>query len=277
MSTGARPIAFITGSASGFGLGLTRRLLADGWRIFATDESTGSLPELLRGADPDQLRISRLDVRDSIAVRASAAEARAWGPVGLLVNNAGFAVFGAQEELPVELFQDMLDVNVLGPARLTSALLPDLRASRGAVVQLSSVAGRTAFPESGFYAATKHALEAMTEALHQETAPFGVRVRLVEPGSFATGFLASAAQRSPAPPEGSAYAALRPLWAERKAELLEPPQDPELVVSAITESLKDEALFLRLVVGADAKRILEKREELGPDAWFRWSAARNTP
>jgi NAD(P)-dependent dehydrogenase (short-subunit alcohol dehydrogenase family) len=270
-------IALVTGCGSGFGLLLARRLLASGWRVLATDEEVGGLEEaVLQGAPrTEALAVARMDVRDEGQVQRVCAEAMGWGPVGLLVNNAGIAAFGTQEEVPVEVFRDLLEVNVLGPARVTRALLPALRATRGAIVQLSSVAGRTVFPESGFYAATKHALEAMTEALHQETATFGIRVRLVEPGSFATGFLARAARCSPPPPEDSPYAELRPLWTQRKIEVLEPPQDPALVVDAIARSLEDPAPFRRVIVGPDAARILALRDQLGPHAWIRLAADRN--
>jgi NAD(P)-dependent dehydrogenase (short-subunit alcohol dehydrogenase family) len=270
-------IAVVTGCGSGFGLLLARRLLSSGWRVLATDEDVAGLEEaVLQGAPrTDALAVAPMDVRDDAQVRHVCARAMSWGPVELLVNNAGIAAFGTQEELPVEVFRDLLEVNVLGPTRVTRALLPALRASRGTIVQLSSVAGRTAFPESGFYAATKHALEAMTEALHQETAPFGVRVRLVEPGSFATGFLARAARHSPPPPEDSPYAALRPLWTRRKIEVLEPPQDPAMVVDAIALSLDDPAPFRRVIVGPDSARILSLRDRLGPDAWTRLAADRN--
>ena len=102
--------------------------------------------------------------------------------VDVLVNNAGYAVFATQEEADLEQIRDLFDVNVLGPARTTQAFLPSLRDRRGVVVQLSSVAGRMTFPESGFYAATKHALEAMSHALLCEAGPMGVRVRVIQPG-----------------------------------------------------------------------------------------------
>lgn len=265
------PTAFITGCATGFGHLLAARLLASGWRVVATDPSTERWPAAL-GAPRDQLQIHAVDVRDGAAVAAAAAAA---GDVDLLVNNGGYALFATQEEGDPEAVRDLFDVNVLGVVRVTRALLPALRRTRGTVVQLSSVAGRTAFPESGFYAATKHAVEALSEALFQEVCTFGIRVRLVEPGSFETQFLATAAAASPEPPPGSPYAHLRGIWAARKDEVLEPPQDPRLVVEAILESLDDPVPFRRVVVGPDSERILALREALGPDAWARLGAVRN--
>lgn len=264
---------FITGAGSGFGAALTRRLRASGDRVVATDESLDGWAEQHAGAD--NVLTVPLDVRSPAAVERAVAEALAWSPVDVLVNNAGFAVFGTQEEADLEAVRDLFDVNVLGPARTTRALLPSLRARRGQVVQLSSVAGGTVFPESGFYAATKHALEAMSEALVQEVAPFGVRVHVIEPGAFATGFQARAARKSRPPAADSPYAEARGRWMAARAAVLEPPQDPEAVVDAIVAGFGDPAPFRRSVVGADAARILALRAALGQDAWTRLAADRN--
>ena len=237
----------------------------------ATDPSTEGWPAAL-GAPHTALQIHAVDVRDEASIAAAAAAA---GEVDLLVNNGGYALFATQEEVDPEAVRDLFDVNVLGVIRVTQALLPALRRTRGVVVQLSSVAGRTAFPESGLYAATKHAVEALSEALFQEVCTFGIRVRLVEPGSFETQFLATAAAVSPDPGPDSPYAHLRRIWAARKDEVLEPPQDPARVVDAIVASLADPLPFQRVVVGPDSERILSLREALGPDAWARLGAVRN--
>ncbi|MCB9685361.1 MAG: SDR family oxidoreductase [Alphaproteobacteria bacterium] len=261
--------ALITGAGSGFGLALSRRWLGGGHTLVATDEQLGPWTEELKALAPGRVEICRVDVRDDGDVARALDRVRRTGGGGLdvLVNNAGYAMFGAQEEVDLARFQDLLEVNVVGVARVTRAFLPLIRASAGCVVQLSSVAGRTVFPESGFYAATKHAVEAMSEALFQETCTLGVTVRVIEPGSFDTGFLARAAAESPPPPPGSPYDALRPMWGERKTEVLEPPQPPELVADAILRSLDDPRPFLRIPVGPDGERILGLRDDLGPDDW----------
>ena len=257
---------FITGCATGFGHLLARQLLSEGHRVVATDRTLGDWPEGLGAPNPRLLALA-MDVREADQVREAVEQAIAWGPIDTLVNNAGHAVFGTQEELDLELVRAMFDVNVLGLARVTQALLPTLRERGGTVVQLSSVAGRTVFTESGFYAASKYAVEAMTEALWQEVHHTNMKVRLIEPGSFDTQFLPTARLLSPEPPTGSPYAALRPDWATRKEAALEPPQDPSLVVSAIVDSLADPRRFIRIPVGADSERILALRDRMGPDAF----------
>jgi NAD(P)-dependent dehydrogenase (short-subunit alcohol dehydrogenase family) len=254
--------ALVTGAASGFGRATATALAAAGWRVVGVDErplSTGwgETP----GVEP-----LVVDVRSDAQVRHLA---QVLGDVDLVVNNAGYAVFGTQEEVPLDAVRDLFEVNVLGPARVTQAFLPGLRRRSGAIVQLSSVAGRTVFPESGYYAATKHALEAMSEALAQEVAVYGVRVRVVEPGAFDTAFSERAARSSPAVGSESPYAAQRPTWSARKGEVLEAPQPARWVAETILASLDDPAPFLRLPVGADAQRILALRDTLGPDPWTR--------
>lgn len=269
--------AFITGCGSGFGRALARRLLAQGWRVVATDPKVQGLEDRLDpdGAHKDSLLPLRLDLRDGPGLRAAVRDALDWSAVDLLVNNGGYAVFGSQEEADLDAVRALFDVNVLGLARVTQALLPSLRAQRGTVVNISSVAGRMTFPESGFYAATKHAVEALSEALFIETATFGMRVRVVEPGSFDTNFLQTAAGASKPRSPASPYAHLHRTWDARKTAMLEPPQAPELVVDAILESLADPTPFRRIAVGPDAERLMGMRDRLSPDGWVELMARRN--
>lgn len=262
---------FITGCATGFGRGLAERLLAAGDRVVATDPDPDTLAPL-RG--PNALLL-RLDVRSDEQVRAAVDAAVGWSPPDVLVNNGGYAIFGTQEEADLEAIRDLFDVNVLGVGRVTQALLPTIRERSGVIVQLASVAGRTAFPESGWYAATKHAVEAMSEALYQEVCTFGVRVRLVEPGSFDTCFLSTAQARSLPRDPASPYVALREVWDPRKLDVLEDPQHRSAVVDTIVRSLDDPRPYLHLPVGPDSERILATREALGPTRWGVLQGIRN--
>lgn len=214
------------------------------------------------------------DVRDDDAVAAAADFA---GPVDVLVNNAGYAVFGSQAEASLAAVREMFEANVLGVARVTQALLPGLRARQGTVVNISSVAGRIVFPESGFYAASKHAVEALSEALYEENCSFGLRVVVIEPGHFATGFQARAAAMSRPRSPDSPYAHLHSLWDERRGEALAVPQDPELVVQAILAGLDSAEPFVRVEAGVDAPVLLRRRETLGNDGWMRLMRERYTP
>jgi NADP-dependent 3-hydroxy acid dehydrogenase YdfG len=264
--------ALITGCASGFGNALAATLITKGWSVYATDPRDVKDWDAPMPEGPGEAHIRVLDVTKPDQVAAATADI---DTLDLLVNNGGYAVFGTQEETDLAVVQAQFDVNVIGVARVTQAALPALRRAAGTVVQLSSVAGRTVFPESGFYAATKYAVEAMSEALFQECCTFGVKVRLIEPGSFATRFLETAIARSPEPPPISVYAPLRARWMQRKFSMLEAPQDPMLVVNAIIGSLADPSPFLRVPVGPDAERILLTRDLLGADDWSLLAAERN--
>jgi NADP-dependent 3-hydroxy acid dehydrogenase YdfG len=264
---------FITGCATGFGRALAEAALSAGHKVIATDPSLAALTSL-KGSDAQLLRFA-LDVRDSTAVTAAVAAANAFSPVDTYINNGGYAFFSTIETADLDQFSEMFDVNVTGGMRVLQALLPQLRACSGTVVALSSVAGRVVFPESGYYAATKYAVEALHEALIQETATFGIKVRLIQPGSFNTKFLATATEKSPKKDPTGDYAHLYELWDSRKFSILASPQDPMLVVNAILSSLEHPAPFMRIPVGKDAHQLLAVREAVSNDAWVRLMADRN--
>lgn len=259
--------AFITGCATGFGQRLARRLLALGWHVVATDPDPAAVREALDASDT--LRVFSLDAGDPATVTAAVESALAWRPIDVLVNNGGYAIFGTQEEADIDAVRDMFEVNVLGLGRVTQALLPCIRERHGVVVNVSSIAGRLVFPESGWYAATKHAVEAMSMALSQEVAADGVRVRLIEPGSFDTHFAERAAHKSKPRDMAGPYASRFAQWDADKATALEAPQDPEMVVDAILASLQTPFPFQRVLVGTDAQRLLGDRKAPDPDAWSR--------
>lgn len=267
------PTVFITGCATGFGFQLTKRYLDEGWRVISTDKSPDALSALHShpGAD-ERLTTFGVDVCIASQVTAAAARVQDIGPLDVLVNNAGFAVFGTVEESDLKSVSHMFDVNVMGLARMTQALLPALRESCGTVVNLSSVAGRMAFPESGYYAATKHAVEAISDALYAEVAGHGMRVIVVEPGSFDTQFLATADAASlPRDPTGP-YADHQPAWDAAKQAILEPPQQPALVVDAIVQAVDNPLRFQRVVVGPDSARILSTLDAVGRSPFTRLMA-----
>jgi NAD(P)-dependent dehydrogenase (short-subunit alcohol dehydrogenase family) len=267
----------VTGAGSGFGRAVARRLLARGDDVFATELLDEGLAErLLEGLDPHGgVHTHALDLRDPGVVRAAARHALATGPVDALVNNAGYGFFASQADADLDAVAALLDANVLGPARLTAALLPELRRRRGTVVQLSSVAGRMAFPESGYYAASKFGLEALSEALYVEHAEAGLRVAVIEPGAFATRFPERASRASGPRRPDSLHAPSWADWDARKAAALAPAlQDPEDVADAVVAALDGGPAFQRVRVGTDAVRILELRDALGEDGWVRFLGER---
>jgi NAD(P)-dependent dehydrogenase (short-subunit alcohol dehydrogenase family) len=176
----------ITGCSSGIGRAAARAFLAEDWTVYATARNPADI-EALGDAGCE---LATLDVTDDEDVRRVVDRViDEEGELRCLVNNAGFGQFGPMEDVPVDLVRRQFDVNVHGPHRLTRAVLPHMRRQgHGTIVNVSSVAGRVAFPGGGTYCASKFALEAMSDALRAEVSEFDIDVVLVEPGPVETQF-----------------------------------------------------------------------------------------
>jgi NAD(P)-dependent dehydrogenase (short-subunit alcohol dehydrogenase family) len=177
--------ALVTGASSGIGAACAERLARNGWRVLAGVRREGDAPE---GTDE-----VLLDVTDAAQIQAVADEV---DELHGLVNNAGIAVAGPLEFLPVELFRQQLEVNVTGQVAVTRALLPALRRGRGRIVFMGSIAGKSAVPFLAPYAASKHALEAIADSLRLELSPWRIGVTIVEPGSIKTPIWTRSADRA---------------------------------------------------------------------------------
>jgi NAD(P)-dependent dehydrogenase (short-subunit alcohol dehydrogenase family) len=180
--------ALVTGASTGIGAATALRLDAAGWTVFAgvRREADGAA---LRGRSTSRLRPVILDVTDQATIAAARdTVAAAVGEAGLagLVNNAGIAVAGPLEYLPLHDLRRQLEVNVVGLVAVTQAFLPLLRRARGRIVNVGSVSGLLAAPLTGAYCASKFAVEGLTDSLRRELRPFGLQVALVQPGDIAT-------------------------------------------------------------------------------------------
>ncbi|GAA2793634.1 oxidoreductase [Streptomyces showdoensis] len=177
----------VTGANSGFGRAFAEAAVGAGDVVVAAARRTGTLDDLV-AAHPDQVEAVALDVTDHAAVeRVVRGVAERHGRIDVLVNNAGRTHVGSVEETDDAELRSLFDVHVFGPAALTRAVLPYMRARRsGAIVQLSSVGGQMSMAGFGAYSATKFALEGLSEALAAEVNPLGIRVLIVEPGAFRT-------------------------------------------------------------------------------------------
>jgi NAD(P)-dependent dehydrogenase (short-subunit alcohol dehydrogenase family) len=181
---------FITGANSGFGLALVHAALAAGDEVVAAVRRPETMAELA-AASAGRVSVVELDVskHEHLAAAVEAA-----GPIDVLVNNAGFGIVGAIEETSEAELRNTMEVMFFAPLELTRLVLPQMRARRsGTVVQLTSMGGMLSFPGVGAYSAAKGALELASEALAAEVAPLGIKVLIVEPGAFRTGFAAPAA------------------------------------------------------------------------------------
>jgi len=251
------PRWFITGAAAGFGRTIAEAALARGDAVVATARTPAALDDLVATA-PDRLLALPLDVTDPDQVASAVATAVTTGGVDVLVNNAGHGLVGTVEELTDADLRALLEVNVLGPTALTRALLPHLRERGGGhVVQMSSVGGVIANPGHAAYAMTKFALEGLSEALAGEVAPFGVRVTIVEPGPFRTGFAGRSMRFAAANPAyaGTAAGQLRARMTDQDGRQ---PGDPVRAARAIVDlvhgGLGGVPAPLRLPLGENAVR-----------------------
>jgi NAD(P)-dependent dehydrogenase (short-subunit alcohol dehydrogenase family) len=260
----------ITGASSGLGRALAAAVLERGERVVATARSRDRVADL-ELAHPGRAAAVSLDVTDASQARpALDAAIAAFGRVDVVVNNAGYGLFGALEDLPDDDVRRQFETNVFGALNVIRAALPHLRRQRaGHIVQISSLegvapmlAGETA------YAATKFAVEGLCEALAKEVAHLGVRMTIVEPGPVRTGFAGGAVARPPRSDDydGSVGDALR-LFEQLAGNQ---PNDPARVAAAIIQAMDADQPPLRLVLGAEAvEAVREKldgqRREL--DAW----------
>lgn len=187
MSTQRPRIWFITGTSRGFGRSLAEAVAAHGDQVFATARNAASVDTLVAHA-PRHIAGTTLDVTDAAAATVAVASAiRRFGRIDVLVNNAGYGLAGAVEEVDEDQIRAQFETNVFGALRLTRLVLPHMRERRsGHILQISSIAGIAASPGLGIYNASKFALEGFSEALADEVAPFGIRVTLIEPGPFRT-------------------------------------------------------------------------------------------
>jgi NADP-dependent 3-hydroxy acid dehydrogenase YdfG len=191
--TMTKGVVLITGASSGIGKATALMLAKEGYRVFAGARRVEKM-EAMRAANIEPIA---LDVTDgeSVAEAVRTIMERA-GRLDILVNNAGYGLYGILEEVPHEEAQRQFDVNVFGLMTMTRAVLPVMRAQGGGrIINISSVAGKFVTPVSGWYAASKHAVEALSDALRIEVAPFGVKVVLIEPGAIRTEFEDTAVQQ----------------------------------------------------------------------------------
>jgi NAD(P)-dependent dehydrogenase (short-subunit alcohol dehydrogenase family) len=182
-----KPVWLVTGCSTGFGRELARILIGRGYRVVATARDPGAVADLV-ALNPKNALALRLDVsKPADAEGAADAAIGRFGRIDVLVNNAGYGYLAAIEEGEDDEIRAVFETNVFGLAAVTRAVLPGMRAQKsGAIVNISSQGGFIGFPGSGYYAATKFAVEGLSESLSKEVAPFGIRVLIVEPGPFRT-------------------------------------------------------------------------------------------
>jgi NAD(P)-dependent dehydrogenase (short-subunit alcohol dehydrogenase family) len=263
-------VALITGSSTGIGLETALHLAEHGYRVFATARNPDASEGLRNAAG--RLDTVRLDVDDDASVQRAVAETleRA-GRIDVLVNNAGIGGGGPIELTPLDKAKQTFETNYFGAIRMIQAVVPGMRERRsGAIVNVTSVAGRVVLAAHSHYAASKFALEAASESLAQELAPYGVRVAVIEPGVVLTPIFDKGGSRQIDPAAPSMFA-IRRLWALFAAQLRNPTLPIECA-RTIRCAIDDPQPKLRYPVGRDAAFFLAGRARLSDEDWIAMSA-----
>jgi NADP-dependent 3-hydroxy acid dehydrogenase YdfG len=264
----------ITGCSSGIGHQTASRLAAKGWTVYATARQPERIADL---ADRGCMTLA-LDVADEASMRDAVAAVEAeHGAVGALVNNAGYSQSGALETLPMERIRAQFETNVFGLVRMCQLVLPAMRrAGRGTIVNISSMGGKLTFPGGGAYHATKHAVEALSDALRWEVRGFGVRVVVIEPGLITTRFGETAAgslSEADAPDTADdPYAAFNAAVGSATVGVYEGPMarlgaGPDAVAKVIERAMSSANPRPRYRVTASARLALAQRRLLPDRAW----------
>ena len=261
----------ITGTSKGIGLETALAFGRTGYKVFATmrnPENASVFKQKIKAESLD-ITISTMDVDSDTSVKQCMnALLDKYGLIDVLVNNAGIERHGAIEEMAIEDFEAIMNTNYLGVLRCTKALLPQMRKNKkGCIINIASVAGHIANSPLGGYAASKHALEAISEALAQEVKPFNIRVAIVEPGIINTQMASEiAVDGQSIYPHSKRFAGLF------KASL-QTPTPPTLVAEKILEIAESNSWKLRHPVGPDAEPFIEWRASMTDEKWVDWNAA----
>lgn len=259
----------ITGAGRGFGMEFAKNALNRGDRVAATARDISTLEPLV-AAYNDAVLPLQLDVTDRDAAFAAVQTAAAhFGQLDIVVNNAGYGLFGTVEEITPEQLREQLDVNLFGVLNVTQAVLPIMRAQgSGHIVQISTIGGIVAFPNLGGYHASKWALEGLSESLAQEVASQGIKVTIIEPGGFATDWAGSSAVHATPKPE---YDGMRAAMAERsKTTPAQMVGDPVAAGKAILKVVDAENPPLRAFFGLMPTLVVPALYQQRLATWDEW-------
>jgi NAD(P)-dependent dehydrogenase (short-subunit alcohol dehydrogenase family) len=266
----SRPV-LITGCSSGIGAATAEHLVDRGWNVYASARKPQAIEELAkRGA-----KTVPLDVTDEASMTAAVEEVEREGPIGALINNAGYSQSGAIETVPMESVRRQFETNVFGLIRMCQLVLPGMReAGSGRIVNISSMGGKLVFPGGGIYHATKHAVEAVSDALRWEVAGFGVDVVIIEPGLIVTRFGEAAVGSMADTHDHTQYSEFNTAVAGVTAGIYEGPMarlgaGPEAVAKKIERALTARRPSPRYKVAASAHMALGARRLTTDRMWDR--------
>jgi len=266
----ASKVWLITGTSKGFGRVWTEAALQRGDKVAATARDVSTLSDLVARHGDDVLPLA-LDVTDQDADHAAVAEAHDhFGQLDVVVNNAGYGLFGAVEEVTPEQARAQIETNLFGALWITQAALPYLREQRsGHIIQISSIGGVNAFPGLGLYHASKWGLEAFSQSLAAEVAGFGIKVTIVEPGGYSTDWAGPSSVQAERMPE---YAEMWDQAARARASRQTSPGDPSATGPAMLELVDADEPPLRVFFGSAGLGMTRAEYESRIALWEEWDA-----
>jgi NAD(P)-dependent dehydrogenase (short-subunit alcohol dehydrogenase family) len=263
MFTKGKKTALVTGASSGMGKSIAKRLIQDGYQVYVAARSVDKMEDLARlGAQPLRMDVSK---DDEIVAGVDTILAQTGG-VDVLVNNAGFGLYGPVEEIPLAEARYQFEVNVFGAARLTQLLLPAMRDKKaGTIVNITSMGGKIYTVLGAWYHATKHALEGWSDSLRLEVEPFGIRVVIIEPGLIETGFgdagQQGMAERSKNGPyeklANGVVKSMQTSYGQNRGT------NPDVIADTVSKAIASSRPKTRYAVGAYAKPMIWMRKWLG--------------
>ena len=262
----SKEVAVVTGSSSGIGHETALTLARNGYTTYATMRNTSKAAEIQSIASKENLPIivKQLDVTKDESVRNAIQQiASEAGRIDVVVNNAGYGLTGAFEDLSIEEIKAQYETNFFGVIRVTQAILPIMRKQRsGKIINISSGAGRLGYPGGSAYVSTKFALEGLSESMSYELEPFGIRVVLVEPGVIRTNFSSGMVLAKKAQDPNSPYSQMMQRMGTTLQQLEQNGSDVDLVASIVLKAATSANPELRYLAGKDVENWVEAKRKL---------------
>jgi NAD(P)-dependent dehydrogenase (short-subunit alcohol dehydrogenase family) len=265
-------VAVVTGSSSGIGYETSLALAREGFLTFATMRNLEKGSIIKSDSDKENLplKIMQLDVTDDASVsKAVQSIISDSGRIDVIVNNAGYGLVGAFEDLSLDEIKQQYETNLFGVVRVTQAVIPIMRKQKsGRIINISSGAGRFGYPGGSAYVSTKFAIEGLSESLSYELDPFGIKVILVEPGVIRTNFgnVMVVAKNSQDP--GSAYLSMTRKMNEVFGQLMQNGSPPSLVANVVLQAAKSDNPNLRYLAGKDVEEWVDQKKKMSDNEFF---------
>jgi NAD(P)-dependent dehydrogenase (short-subunit alcohol dehydrogenase family) len=266
-------VAVVTGSSSGIGYETSLILARNGFLTYATMRNLNKSEnmKLIVAKENLPIKIKQLDVTDDVSVKNAIQEISSEaGHIDVLVNNAGYGLNGAFEDLAIDEIKAQYETNVFGLVRTTQAVLPIMRRQKsGTIVNISSGAGRFGFPGSSAYVSTKFAVEGLSESMSYELEPFGIKVVIVEPGVIRTNFVDGMVVAKKSHDPNSPYSQITQKIATGFEEMMKNASSADLVAKVVLDAITDENPSLRYLAGSDVETWLGGKRKIADEEFLK--------